>query len=595
MTKQKIWGLVGFFLLVSLQSLQAQLTTSGLETLANATTLSTQKNPAVAMSPTGEYVVVWESLGQDGDGYGIYAQVYTAAGAVSVSEFLVNTTTAADQRKPDVAMDGSGNFIITWQSYTPTGANGWDIFYRTYNLAGIATTGQIRANNSRPGNQRHPKVSARQSGNFVITWEDDGDVYAEIYEVSGATIVTDFLVNTTTANEQIYPAVAMNFINGDFIIAWQSLNQDGDGYGIYSRIYQATGSPITGELICNTTTAGNQIEPSVTFDDSGEYLVGWSSFGTDGDNYGIYIQFFDAAGITIGSEFQVNSTTTSTQHHVEVTKTANNFYLVAWTGYDQDGDAAGVYTAVIDNTPSIIVAETQVNSNTTDYQQFPSVATDNTSAGDAIIIWQDGLHELPSVNEGAGYGIYFQTYNTNFPFPITLLDFDAIRQDQDYIALTWITASELQNRGFDIEMSFDKQNFETIGFVEGAGTTQETQTYTWTYPNRKAAYYRLRQVDFDGAFTFSPIRFVNGVGDEFVWNIYPNPTQDAVVIDMGQTTSDVLLRVWSVNGKELIHLRGELVTINQQLNAALAQWPLGIYQIQIQSDNRSLTQKLLKQ
>ncbi|MEO1383948.1 MAG: T9SS type A sorting domain-containing protein [Bacteroidota bacterium] len=202
---------------------------------------------------------------------------------------------------------------------------------------------------------------------------------------------------------------------------------------------------------------------------------------------------------------------------------------------------------------------------------------------------------MPSVNEGAGYGIYFQTYNTNFPFPITLLDFDAIRQDQDYIALTWITASELQNRGFDIDMSFDKQNFETIGFVEGAGTTQETQTYTWTYPNRKAAYYRLRQVDFDGAFTFSPIRFVNGIGDEFVWNIYPNPTQDAVVIDLGQTTDDVLLRVWSVNGKELIHLRGELRTINAQLNAALIQWPVGIYQIQVQSDNRSLTQKLVKQ
>ncbi len=276
-------------------------------------------------------------------------------------------------------------------------------------------------------------------------------------------------------------------------------------------------------------------------------------------------------------------------------KTSNNFFIVAWTGYDQDGDAAGVYTAVIDNTPSIIVAETQVNSNTTDYQQFPSVATDNTSTGDAIIIWQDGLHELPSANEGAGYGIYFQTYNTNFPFPITLLDFDAVRQDRDHVALTWITASELQNRGFDIEMSFDKQTFETIGFVEGAGTTQETQTYMWTYPNRKAAYYRLRQVDFDGAFTFSPIRFVNGIGEEFVWNIYPNPAQDAVMIDMGQTTSNVLLRVWSVNGKELIHLRGELETINQQLNTELVQWPVGIYQIQVQSDNRSLTQKLVKQ
>ena len=89
---------------------------AGGEFQVNTTTASSQGFPSVAMDSAGNFVVVWESFGQDGSGSGVYAQRYNAAGVAQGSEFLVNTYTTGYQQYPSVAMDGSGNFVVTWQS-----------------------------------------------------------------------------------------------------------------------------------------------------------------------------------------------------------------------------------------------------------------------------------------------------------------------------------------------------------------------------------------------------------------------------------------------------------------------------------------------
>lgn len=78
-----------------------QLGISNAETLVNNTTTSAQQNPAVAQDTAGRYVVVWESEDQDGDGFGIYAEIYNADHTVRVSEFQINTNDQTeDQRHP---------------------------------------------------------------------------------------------------------------------------------------------------------------------------------------------------------------------------------------------------------------------------------------------------------------------------------------------------------------------------------------------------------------------------------------------------------------------------------------------------------------
>ncbi|MEO1653752.1 MAG: LamG-like jellyroll fold domain-containing protein, partial [Bacteroidota bacterium] len=117
------------------------------------------------------------------------------------------------------------------------------------------------------------------------------------------------------------------------------------------------------------------------------------------------------------------------------------------------------------------------------------------------------------------------------PLPISLLSFIGVRENDDEVRLIWETASELNNKGFEIEKSLDARNFSSIGYVDGAGTSSGLRTYDFLDNDaRSSVYYRLKQVDFDGEFTYSPIVFVEGTVQDF-FNIYPNPVQDFIELD----------------------------------------------------------------
>jgi hypothetical protein len=91
---------------------------------ANFTTADQQRAPAVAMDDSGDFTVAWASRLQDGSLYGIYAQCYDAAGVAMGPEFKVNTHTTATQFSPSAAFDADGDFIVTWQSDGQEGVGG---------------------------------------------------------------------------------------------------------------------------------------------------------------------------------------------------------------------------------------------------------------------------------------------------------------------------------------------------------------------------------------------------------------------------------------------------------------------------------------
>ena len=107
------------------------------DTLVNTFTTSNQNNPAVAIDADGDFVVTWQSSDQDGDGNGIYAQRYNASGVAQGSEFLVNTFTTSQQSNSAVAIDADGDFVVTWQSWGQDGS-GFGIYAQRYNASGVA-------------------------------------------------------------------------------------------------------------------------------------------------------------------------------------------------------------------------------------------------------------------------------------------------------------------------------------------------------------------------------------------------------------------------------------------------------------------------
>ena len=262
----------------------------------NTFTASSQVAPAVAMDGAGNFVVTWMSYGQDGSGLGIYAQRYDAAGVAVGGEFRVNSFTVNNQVAPAVAMDGAGNFVVTWVSNGQDGS-GYGVYAQRYDAAGVAVGGEFRVNSFTVNNQVAPAVAMDGAGNFVVTWESNGQdgsgygFYAQRYDAAGVAVGSEFRVNSFTVNHQFEPAVAMDGA-GNFVVTWISNGQDGSGYGIYAQRYDAAGVAVGGEFRVNSVTVNTQRAPAVAMDGAGNFVVTWTSNGQDGSGYGIFLQKF---------------------------------------------------------------------------------------------------------------------------------------------------------------------------------------------------------------------------------------------------------------------------------------------------------------
>jgi uncharacterized repeat protein (TIGR01451 family) len=276
---------------------------AGSEFLVNTFTTENQDSASIAMNAGGNFVIAWESYLQDGDLNGIYAQRYTADGSTAGSEFQVNTYTTNHQSNPSIAMDADGDFVIAWQSYQD--GDGYGIYAQRYTADGSTVGTEFLVNTYTTDNQRYPSVAMDADGDFVITWtsysqdasNDDG-VYAQRYSADGIKAGAEFLVNTYTSDGQRYPSIAMD-ADGDFVIAWYSYEQDGDIWGVYAQRYTADGSTAGSEFLVNTETSKRQQSPSIAMDADGDFVIAWTSDLQDGDNWGIYAQRYEGASQTV--------------------------------------------------------------------------------------------------------------------------------------------------------------------------------------------------------------------------------------------------------------------------------------------------------
>jgi len=138
-------------------------------------------------------------------------------------------------------------------------------------------------------------VAADSSGNFVVVWQSvgqDGDsegIFGQRFASSGAPIGPEFRVNTFTTSYQRRPSVAADG-SGNFVVLWQSIGQDGSGDGVFGQRFAGSGDPLGPEFLVNTFTTVDQAEPSVTADSFGDFVVVWQSFNQDGSAYGVFGQ-----------------------------------------------------------------------------------------------------------------------------------------------------------------------------------------------------------------------------------------------------------------------------------------------------------------
>jgi Secretion system C-terminal sorting domain len=183
--------------------------------------------------------------------------------------------------------------------------------------------------------------------------------------------------------------------------------------------------------------------------------------------------------------------------------------------------------------------------------------------------------------------------------PVELLSFSA-SVVADVVTLSWSTATELNNRGFEIEKSSDKTIWRTIGFKEGKGTTSEPQHYSYSdlllEKSPSKLYYRLKQLDFNGSFEYSSIVEVEIAPSEFsLAQNYPNPFNPSTTIGYGiKEKGEVMLAILNAIGEEIAVLVSEEKEAGYhtvEFNAA--KLPSGVYFYQLKAGNFFDTKKMI--
>lgn len=381
----------------------------GTEFRASDEYLSDQSLPKAALDQAGRLVIAWKSTGQDGSGTGIYARRFDVHGNAVPSDFQANSYWLHDQFLPRTAMDGSGRFVVTWTSDFQDGSS-YGIYARRFDAHGNPLGGEFRVNSHTTSDQYRSVVAMNPSGRFVIAWESrfqdgsDYGIYAQRFDSNGSTLGTEFLVNSYTVGNQRVPAVAMD-AGGRFVIVWSSDGQDGSGSGVYARRFDEAGNPLGLGFQVNSYTTGSQSGPTVAMDPNGRFVIAWTSEGQDGDGYGVYARRFDADGIPQGNEFQVSYYTTGNQSYPAVAMDPNGRFAITWhSDYGADQSGYGIYARLYDSNGNTLTPVLNVNSYTAGNQSGPTVAMD--PSGRFVITWaSDG-------QDGYGYGIYARRYDS---------------------------------------------------------------------------------------------------------------------------------------------------------------------------------------
>ncbi|MFI5221826.1 MAG: T9SS type A sorting domain-containing protein, partial [Bacteroidia bacterium] len=187
------------------------------------------------------------------------------------------------------------------------------------------------------------------------------------------------------------------------------------------------------------------------------------------------------------------------------------------------------------------------------------------------------------------------------PIPVKLLEFRGVRSGND-VLLNWSTATEFNSKYFSVERSFDEENFTGIGKVDGTMNSTTTQKYSFIDRDAQSLdlpviYYRLRQVDADGSFTYSNVVSVkfNGKMDRSI-SVVPNPFTNNLAISFhSENANPVKIRWMNLNGQVVFERTIATVSGANSLNIDEAsQLVPGVYFISLIFDNEVLNFKVIK-
>jgi hypothetical protein len=349
-----------------------------------------RQSPEVAVGPDGDFLVAWVFFPD-----GFQGRTFAADGTPG-GEFVI--APSADPRAPatDLAMTAApdGELTVIWNGVEPGGtAIRPDTVGQRYALDGTAVGDGLVATEGLETSRFRPAIAKGPSGEHVVVWSGSMadaatsvflDIRARRFDAEGAAVGDVFQVNTDTTGPQSVPSVAIG-PDGGFLVVWQTAvtGEEGAGPDIHGRLYRANGKARSKEFLVSTYTPGSQKLPSVAAAPDGRYLVVWESSLSDGlDTSGSSIrgQLFDADGVAIGDELEVNTHAPGSQANPAVAVGPEGGFVVVW----EDADRA-VRARALAADASPLGDDFQVNTVSDGKLGSPGVSVG--PGGEAAIVW----------------------------------------------------------------------------------------------------------------------------------------------------------------------------------------------------------------
>ena len=388
--------------------------------------------------------------------------------------------------------------------------------------------------------------------NVLAVYDTDGDGVPNHLDLDSD---SDGITDAVEANGGDLPANMSS--DGKFTTAYvQANDSDNDGLG---NLVDADdiGTPLT--------------NPDTDADNASDFL----DIDADGDGTNDWIEGFDDDG----------------------DGNATNDYSTRGANHESTA-GLGIYTTTDDDGDGILNWQEDQDGDGTPNFLDPDIPafyrdTDGDGLVDLFDFSNSGVASTTPDIDSDGEEDYLDSDNQT-ALPIELVRFSA-RYRNGVVIVEWETATELNNDFFTIERSLNATDFEVLTTLPGAGNSQERISYQWSdlKPISGNSYYRLKQTDFDGQFTYSDIELVTfSSNGAFEVKVFPNPASEllSVTFDGGLNLNEVKIRLVDVSGKQVF---SKIFTENQEIAINVSNLNRGIYLIEVLSGKFAYKSRVL--
>jgi len=456
----------------------------------------------------------------------------------------------------------------------------------------------------------YPEIRNTEAATYLMIIESTNDKIMLFNPVNGDLIETDFIVDAVNFNTPIEALLSPS-------LTVLTSNQIGDNVVIHDTTGTFLSVFYGGNTAVLDNIRGTEFTPNFTS------LLVTVGGGANADA----VAEFDPAGNYTGNFIAIGAGGLASPFDI-VRRTSD--YLVASIDSDQllRYDLAGAFLSVFasgitfpeqisiaSNGNVLLASFSTPNSGVIVYDSLGaqlnvfSAVTGNRGVyplgnGNIITTNGSGVHELDGTTGAllrtivAGVSGRFISPMDFSIIPVELTSFIGSTVNGN-VLLNWKTATEMNNSGFEIQRSSDRMSFSKVAFVSGYGTTTESQNYSYTdnFVTNGKYYYRLKQIDFNGAFAYSDIIEVNVAAPiEFaLQQNYPNPFNPSTLISYSiPQNSFVTLKVYDVLGNEVATLVNQTQSAGKyDVRFDASSLSNGVYMYSIKTDNFSSTKKMI--